>query len=163
MRIYFIGLPGSGKSTVAKLLSNKLNYKFIDMDKAIEARCNKTINDIFKDDGEVYFRNVESKVLNDLNNISNVVIACGGGIVEKNPKSNFKGLVIFLTTPLEIIEERLANDSTRPLMKNNSIYELAKKRNKLYEDISDITIKNLNLEETVDLILEKIKNEDFNH
>ncbi len=163
MRIFIIGLPGCGKTTVAKVLATKMNYKFIDMDKAIEARTGKTINDIFKDDGETYFRKIETKVLESVNSLENVVIACGGGICENNSKSSFKGKVIFLKVDLKILEARLLNDNTRPLLKKNSIYQLAEKRNNLYQAIADITLtNNEGLEETVDNIIE-VLNEDINN
>ena len=163
MRIFIIGLPGCGKTTVAKVLAAKMNYKFIDMDKAIEARTGKTINDIFKDDGETYFRKIETEVLESVNSLENVVIACGGGICENNSKSSFKGKVIFLKVDLKILEARLLNDNTRPLLKKNSIYQLAEKRNNLYQAIADITLtNNEGLEETVDNIIE-VLNEDINN
>lgn len=163
MRIFIIGLPGCGKTTIAKVLATRMNYKFIDMDKAIEARTGKTINDIFKDDGETYFRKIETKVLESVNSLENVVIACGGGICENNSKSSFKGKVIFLKVDLQILEARLLNDNTRPLLKKNSIYQLAEKRNNLYQAIADITLtNNEGLEETVDNIIE-VLNEDINN
>ncbi len=155
MRIFIIGLPGCGKTTIAKVLATRMNYKFIDMDKAIEARTGKTINDIFKDDGEAYFRKIETEVLESVNSLENVVIACGGGICENNSKSSFKGKVIFLKVDLQILEARLLNDNTRPLLKKNSIYQLAEKRNNLYQTIADITLtNNEGLEETVNNIIE---------
>lgn len=155
MRIFIIGLPGCGKTTIAKVLATRMNYKFIDMDKAIEARTGKTINDIFKDDGETYFRKIETEVLESVNSLENVVIACGGGICENNSKSSFKGKVIFLKVDLQILEARLLNDNTRPLLKKNSIYQLAEKRNNLYQTIADITLtNNEGLEETVNNIIE---------
>ncbi len=157
MRIFLIGLPGCGKSTVAQILAEKLNYKFIDMDQAIIARVGKSISDIFKDDGETYFRDIESKVLADLNEVDNIVIACGGGICEYNPRNLFKGLVIFLKVDVSILEERLRNDDTRPLLKSNSVYQLAQKRNNTYETYSDITIDNYDIDETIDTLIDKIK------
>ena len=162
MRIYLIGLPGCGKTTIAKVLSEKLNYKYVDMDVAIEARENKAINAIFKENGEPYFRQLEAKLLVDLAKIDDVVIACGGGVVENNLKFAFKGLVIFLKVDLDVLEKRLANDETRPLLKRNSIYQLALRRNELYTAISDITIDNNGVEETVNKILEAIQNENIN-
>lgn len=162
MRIFFIGLPGSGKSTVAKLLAQRLNYKFIDMDTAISAREDMSINDIFKEKGEAYFRQVETKVLNSLNEIDNVVIACGGGVCLYNPKSSFKGLVIFLKVDVKVLEGRLVNDETRPLLKKNSIYELALERNDKYSQIADLTIENNKIDETVKTIVE-VLHENFNN
>ena len=69
----------------------------------------------------------------------------------------FKGIVVYLKTDLDVLEKRLANDETRPLLKRNNIYELAKQRNSLYEALADIIIYNNDITETVNLILEGLK------
>lgn len=162
MRIFIIGLPGCGKTTIAKLLANRLHYKFIDIDTAIEAKENMTINEIFKNKGESYFRTIEAQTLNDLNQIEDVVIACGGGICENNSKSSFKGITIFLKVDVKVLERRLANDTTRPLLKTNSIYQLAIKRNDKYANLADLTIENTNMDTTVETIIE-VLNENFSN
>ena len=162
MRIFIIGLPGCGKTTIAKLLANRLHYKFIDIDTAIEAKENMTINEIFKNKGESYFRTIETQTLNDLNQIEDVVIACGGGICENNSKSSFKGITIFLKVDVKVLERRLANDTTRPLLKTNSIYQLAIKRNDKYANLADLTIENTNMDTTVETIIE-VLNENFSN
>lgn len=162
MRIFIIGLPGCGKTTIAKLLANRLHYKFIDIDTAIEAKENMTINEIFKNKGESYFRIIEAQTLNDLNQIEDVVIACGGGICENNSKSSFKGITIFLKVDVKVLERRLANDTTRPLLKTNSIYQLAIKRNDKYANLADLTIENTNIDTTVETIIE-VLNENFSN
>lgn len=162
MRIFIIGLPGCGKTTIAKLLANRLHYKFIDIDTAIEAKENMTINEIFKNKGESYFRTIEAQTLNDLNQIEDVVIACGGGICENNSKSSFKGITIFLKVDVKVLDRRLANDTTRPLLKTNSIYQLAIKRNDKYANLADLTIENTNIDTTVETIIE-VLNENFSN
>lgn len=162
MRIFIIGLPGCGKTTIAKLLANRLHYKFIDIDTAIEAKENMTINEIFKNKDESYFRTIEAQTLNDLNQIEDVVIACGGGICENNSKSSFKGITIFLKVDVKVLERRLANDTTRPLLKTNSIYQLAIKRNDKYANLADLTIENTNIDTTVETIIE-VLNENFSN
>ena len=162
MRIFIIGLPGCGKTTIAKLLANRLHYKFIDIDTAIEAKENMTIKKIFKNKGESYFRTIEAQTLNDLNQIEDVVIACGGGICENNSISSFKGITIFLKVDVKVLERRLANDTTRPLLKTNSIYQLAIKRNDKYANLADLTIENTNIDTTVETIIE-VLNENFSN
>ncbi|MCR4899060.1 MAG: AAA family ATPase, partial [Acholeplasmatales bacterium] len=82
MRIYLIGMPGSGKSTVGKKLANKINYQYIDMDEYIENKLNKKIPLIFSEDGEAYFRLKEKEVLNDFLSLDNVIISTGGGVIK---------------------------------------------------------------------------------
>ena len=81
MNIYLIGMMGSGKSTIGHMVGDKMQLSFIDLDQEIENLTGKTINEIFKKDGEEFFRKVESDCLR-LH--SNTVLACGGGIVLKS-------------------------------------------------------------------------------
>ena len=93
MRIYLIGLPGVGKSTVGKELSLELDYEYIDLDLYIEKLMNKSIPDIFSEFGEDFFRELEKKALIDMLEKENVVVACGGGShlidIEKKLNSSF--------------------------------------------------------------------------
>ena len=79
--ICIIGLMGSGKSIIGKDLSNYLNLKFYDTDKAIELETNKSINKIFEEDGELYFRTIEEKICLELLNHNNCLISLGGGSI----------------------------------------------------------------------------------
>jgi len=80
MNIILLGYMGVGKSLVGQHLSNIVNQRFIDLDKYIEEKKNKSIHDIFKDSGDIYFRKIESQLLNDciLNN-TNIILSVGGG------------------------------------------------------------------------------------
>ena len=78
MNIYLIGMMGTGKSTIGELLTEKLDYPFVDLDEKIENSAGKSITEIFENDGEENFRNLESE---QLRSYSNSVIACGGGII----------------------------------------------------------------------------------
>ena len=78
--IYLIGMMGSGKSTVGKLLAEKMQMTFIDLDEIIEASAQKTVRVIFEQDGELHFRKLESEALVNVNQ-ENSVISCGGGII----------------------------------------------------------------------------------
>ena len=83
-RICLIGMPGSGKSTIGKQLSDKLKYSFFDTDEEIEKKEKTKIKDIFLKKGEDYFRSVETDIFNDLMNKNKIVISTGGGLVIKN-------------------------------------------------------------------------------
>lgn len=80
MKIFLTGYMGSGKSVIGKMLANKLNYKYVDLDDQIEVIQGKSINDIFEDKGELFFRKLESQILDDiLEDTSNMIISLGGG------------------------------------------------------------------------------------
>ena len=80
MNIILLGYMGVGKSLIGRHLSNILNQKFIDLDEYIETKKSKSIHDIFKDSGDIYFRKIESQLLNDcLLNNTNIILSVGGG------------------------------------------------------------------------------------
>jgi len=155
MRIYLIGLPGVGKSTVGKELAGKIGYDYVDLDLYIEEFMNKPIPEIFSEFGEDFFRELEKKALNDMLSKENVVVACGGGIVkDKTNKELMNGKCIYLTAPIEFISERINNsDIDRPLMSKYTIKDLLIKREALYQYLKDIEVMNVDLEDTVKIIL----------
>ncbi|AFR69630.1 shikimate kinase [Brachyspira pilosicoli B2904] len=137
--IFVIGLPGSGKSDLSKLLAEYIDYTFFDMDKVIESREKKTINKIFEDSGEEYFREVESDVLEELSNIKNAVISTGGGAILKEKNRVLmkeRGIVIFIDRPAELIVNNI-NVSARPLLvqDKNKLIELSKKEMLYIENV----------------------------
>ena len=140
--IFIIGLPGSGKSALSKLLAEYINYTFFDMDKVIESRESKTISKIFEESGEEYFREVESNVLEELSNIKNAVISTGGGAILKEKNRVLmkeRGIVIFIDRPAELIVNNI-NVSERPLLvqDKNKLIELSKKREALYRECAKV-------------------------
>ena len=158
MRIYLIGLPGVGKSTVGKELSKELDYEYVDLDLYIEKLMNKSIPDIFSEFGEDFFRELEKKALNDMLNKQNVVVACGGGIIKnKTNKELMKGKVIYLTAPIEFISERINNSNIdRPLMSKYTVKELLMKREELYHYFMDLEVMNSDLNDTVNVIKKSV-------
>ena len=142
MKYYLIGLPGSGKSTIGRELAHELKYKFIDTDRLIERKYGK-ISNIFKEHGEAYFRDIESETLKSLMELDNVVISCGGGIIEREiNKSYMNGIVVYLDASLKEINNRLANDTSRPLMATNSVMDLYKRRHQKYDSFKTFRVKN---------------------
>ena len=104
MNIVLIGFMGTGKTVVSKLLAEQLGWSLIDTDELIVKKAGKTISQIFAEDGEVVFRQLESDVLADLQNISNQVISTGGGIILKEENRQLLkklGRVILLEANLE--------------------------------------------------------------
>ena len=164
MKTILIGFMGTGKTSVGKLLSSKLNTKFIDMDNEIEKREQKTISNIFKDCGEDYFRQLESNLLKELLKEDNIVISTGGGIITKQENIELlkeEKRVIFLDASAEKIQRNVSKEiDTRPLLKESkNIYEtinnLLEKRLYQYNNISDIkiSINDKNINEVVSEIL----------
>ena len=117
--IVLIGFMGCGKSTVGKKLAGALGFEFSDTDAMIEEAYGKTISAMFAEDGEEYFRNAETELLQKLSSeAKGLVLATGGGMPmrEENAALLKKiGTVIFLETKIETILERLQNDTGRPL------------------------------------------------
>lgn len=144
--IYLTGFMSSGKTTVSKLLSKKLNKPLYDTDELVVKKTNLIINDIFLEFGEEYFRGCETKVLEDVSNEENAVISTGGGIIlrEENREIMHKtGKIIYLNAEFSVIEERLENArKTRPLLleETEKIKKRYDSRQPLYKDC-DLEIK----------------------
>ena len=121
VNLYLIGMMGAGKTSVGRELAQKLNYRFFDIDDIIERVAGQTINEIFAGAGESAFRQIESQVLAELSAYTNLAIATGGGIVLRRENWSYlhHGLVVWLDVPVEILISRLADDSTRPLLKDS--------------------------------------------
>ena len=158
MRIYLIGLPGVGKSTVGKKIANEIEFEYIDLDLYIEEFMNKSIPDIFSEFGEDFFRELEKKALKDMLELDYVVVACGGGIIkDKTNKELMNGKVIYLTAPIEFISDRINNSEIdRPLMSKYSIKDLLMKREELYHYFMDIEVMNIELNDTIKVIKESV-------
>ena len=126
-RIYFIGMPASGKTTLGKKLANKLSFSFVDLDWEIEKQEQMSIPAIFSLHGEAYFRRVEQKILRKTLPV-NAVIATGGGAPCFFDNMDFilnHGYSIFLNTPLETLSQRAwAKNGSRPLLQQTSIAAL---------------------------------------
>ena len=126
---YLIGMPGCGKSTIGKEISKELGILLIDADFYLEEKEERKISDIFKNDGEEYFRCLETKYLNELSKNENIIISTGGGVVTRDENIDImkkSGKIIFIDTRVENI---LVNSSLlgRPLLSGdkNRIYDLS--------------------------------------
>jgi shikimate kinase len=124
MKIILIGFMGAGKTSVGKVLSEKIKIPLIEMDEIIlKFSGRKTIKEIFANDGEKHFRILESKVCQGLKNKDDLIISTGGGVIgDKKNIENLKnnGLVFYLKTSFLTINKRLANDNGRPLFTNKT-------------------------------------------
>jgi len=140
INVFLIGMMGAGKTTVGRLLAQQLGYRFFDTDVLIEQVAGKMINEIFADSGEDTFRQLEAQVLSELSAYTNLTIATGGGIVLRRLNWSYlhHGLVVWLDAPVEVLIDRLQNDSTRPLLQNpdpaRSLQQLLDQRRSLYAE-----------------------------
>ena len=133
--IYLIGFSTSGKSTLGKIIAEKLNYHFIDLDEAITQQQGKSINALFDEFGEEGFRKIEQQLLVNTIFLTETVIACGGGTPCYSDNMEFllrNGKTIYLEVDEAILLERLlSNTAERPLFKGKSKEEIASHINEL--------------------------------
>ena len=164
--IYLIGFMGSGKTTLGKILSKKLDKIFFDSDQVIEEKLGVDVTMIFDYEGEAGFREREKEILKELVSKKNIVLATGGGAVISESNRNLlseNGTVIYLKSNYKDLILRMKNDKTRPLLKENNfetiIKKLCKDREPLYKSISDyeIATKNKRIPEIIDEIIRVIK------
>lgn len=163
--IVLVGFMGTGKTEVSKSLANVLKLRRLSIDDMIEHKECKTIEMIFSQYGETYFRRVESEIVESVSKEKNVIIDTGGGVViDEYNVTNLKkhGIIVCLSANPEIIYERVKGYARRPLLNGEDqlakIKELLIKR-KEYYNRADYTIdtSNLSLNEVVDAIVAVVK------
>ena len=163
--LYVIGFMGSGKSTAGKKIASHLDWSFIDLDKKIEEHTGKTIPEIFSQDGENYFREIETRLLRDFKSSSDTVISTGGGTPCHSDNMNFMletGLTLYLKlTPAELKSRLSDSKGKRPLIKEidnknliDFIEEKLRDRERWY-DRSDIIIQGIDLD--INLLVSLVK------
>ena len=156
------GMMGVGKSTIGKKLAKKLNYNFIDVDKTIEVKEGQSINSIFRNKSESYFRKIESDItLTELKRKNSVISLGGGSFIDNTIRRKVKKLSVsfWLDVPIEELIKRLSKSKQRPLLYKKNISETVKKiyfnRKKIYNE-ADYRIKCYSLKS--EQIVEKILN-----
>ena len=170
--IAFVGFMGTGKTVVGKLLAKKLGKEFIELDDLIEKKAGKSIPEIFRQDGEIRFRELEIEVTKAIASRKNAVIACGGGIVLNTiniERLRQECVIVCLTASTSVILKRTSMDKGgRPLLavadRAHEIEKLLKLRRPFYERAADITvnISRLRLDAVVERIIEKVKEYESN-
>jgi shikimate kinase len=136
--IIFLGMMGSGKSSIGSLVSKKLKLPFIDIDNLIEESLGMSITEIFKNKGEDYFRKLEEKItLKSLKNKKNVIALGGGGFINDNIRKEILSnhISFWLDWDESILLQRIRNSKKRPLVfksTDKEIKEIIKKRIKVY-------------------------------
>ena len=133
--IYLIGMPGCGKSTLGKAISEKLNMTFTDTDEMIVQKAGMPISEIFGKYGEEHFRDIETECIKEISKEENFVIATGGGLPlrqENRDVMNATGIVIFIDVDLEMLIKRSAFGG-RPLLEGDGVKKLTALYNARYE------------------------------
>jgi len=160
--IILTGFMGSGKSTIGRILAKKIYHSyFLDTDSLIEHFENKKISEIFSEYGEEYFRESEKRVFDWIkDNVQKAIISTGGGLPIFIPEIKEAGIVIYLKVDFDTILERMTADElkNRPLFQNiNKAKELFKQRDEVYTKLSHYTIDNIDIDNTIQQILTKVK------
>ena len=138
VNLYLIGMMGAGKTTVGQLLAKHLGYGFLDTDSVITQSAGRSINQLFAEEGEAAFRQLESDVLAQVCAYTRLTIATGGGIILRTENWSYlhHGLVVWLDVPVELLYTRLAEDTTRPLLQDadpqGKLRSLLEQRTSLY-------------------------------
>ena len=147
MKIFLVGPMGSGKSKIGKLLSSKLNFNLIDIDREIEAKFKKTIVDIFAMEGEESFRKKEINFLTEINQIDEAVVSTGGGIIEASVNRDLlkkEKYVVFLNASVESQFQATKDKTKRPLLNNDNprkvLESLYERRLELYKSVSNLEL-----------------------
>ena len=166
--IVLVGPMGSGKTTVGRRLAHELNQVFFDTDHEIINKTGVTIDHIFDIEGEKGFRERESKILENLCQMSNIILATGGGIVilPRNRKIlKNSGLVVYLSSSVNQLLKRTAKSKTRPLLENSSdrrktITELLEARDVYYREVASFVVDTTGkkLHEVINIIIREAEN-----
>lgn len=170
MNISLIGFMGTGKSTIGHRLAEELDYDFVDLDEEIVQEDGRAIPDIFAEDGEEYFRDVETKVTAKIGSKDEQVLATGGGVILRDENiANLKqnGIVILLKAAPEEIYQRTKDDDNRPLLEvadpMAKIRSLLEERKERYQCTPyQIDTTELNIDEVVEEALKIIENNKSN-
>lgn len=168
MNIILTGFMGTGKTAVGVKLAEKLHFKYIDTDELIENYMQMKISEIFNKFGEPYFRDIETKIIKQVAEYDNCVIATGGGVVLREENMNAvekTGIVINLYASPEVIYNRTKNSNARPLLnkedKMTEIKNLLEYRKPYYERCKlSINTDNLSVDEVVQEILKFIQEQE---
>ena len=159
--LVFLGMMGSGKSSIGSLVAKKLKFNFVDIDNEIEINTKKSIKKIFEEEGESYFRKIEEQITLKKLKLNSAVISLGGGaFINKNIRKEIlkKHLSFWLNWDKKILLNRIKNSKKRPLIikaSEDEIFDIIKERSVIYSKaLYEINCDNLTKSEIVNKILE---------
>jgi shikimate kinase len=136
-KVFLVGLPASGKTTIGKWLAQKMNWRFLDIDEAIVSESGVSIWDYFHRFGEAAFRIKETEILRSTESQKHLIIACGGGTAAHSDNMNWmlnQGITVFLNTDLGTLQTRIhANPLTRPMFQGDDLIQTREKLQYLLE------------------------------
>lgn len=162
--LVLVGMMGSGKTTVGRVLARQLGKQFVDSDEEIQRRTGVTIPHIFDVEGEAGFRQRESAVIADLVAGEGMVLATGGGAVlaqENREILHANGIVIYLRASVHDLWQRTRNDRNRPLLQTGDprakLTELFQQRDPLYTEVADIVMPSS--KQSVHALVQKLADE----
>lgn len=143
--VFLVGPMGAGKTTIGKLLAKQLGRPFVDSDWYIESQTGADIAWIFAKEGEVGFRERETRAIDELTQKDHIVLATGGGAVmcaENRAFLSQRGIVVYLNAPVDVQMARTAKDKSRPLLQQPNprkiLQDLYNTRDPLYREVAHI-------------------------
>lgn len=142
--VFFVGFLGAGKSTLARNLGRMFHRRFVDTDRMVERRCGKTVTQVFAEQGEASFRELETSALEGLRSERSLLVSCGGGIVE-TPRNidlmHEMGFCVYLDGDLDDSLRQIRRSDTRPDFRSaEHAAQLLAHRKPLYERAADLTV-----------------------
>jgi len=164
--IFLVGPMGVGKSTIGPLLAKRLGWSFLDSDHEIEARAGQTIPEIFAEQGEASFREIEAETIASISSAETVIALGGGALTHPGATERLqeRGMIVYLHASADVLVGRIGNPASRPLLadldpegRREKLRALLEERRPLYERASIQVDASGSAEETVDRILAAMK------
>lgn len=143
MNVWLVGMPGSGKSTVGRIVASRLGARFRDTDLAMERRAGRPAAELFEALGEAFFRRLESEVVEGLAREDGLVVSCGGGAVLDPANRRVirrTGTVVLLEVPAEVLRTRLGDAEARPVLVGRDPAALWSERARAYRAAAHRTV-----------------------
>lgn len=152
LNIVLVGFMGSGKTTIGRLIAQRLGFQFVDSDAVIVERAGMQVAEIFSKHGEAWFRDSESSTLESLHVLQRSVISTGGGAVlreHNRPLLRQLGFVVWLTASEDVIFERISRNKKRPLLQTpnprQTVHDLLEQRRDIYAEVAQFTVETTHL------------------